>query len=109
MDRKGEKSNIGLITLNRPKALNALNDAIMRDISDALDELEADANIGAIVMTGSQKAFAGMSITLIFASVQLTSDVYSKLERTSKKWKTCPSQNVSRATSFPIGTEFPEL
>lgn len=59
MERKGEKSNVGLITLNRPKALNALSDALMLDVANALDELESDNNIGAIVLTGSQKAFAG--------------------------------------------------
>lgn len=59
VDRKGAKSNVGLITLNRPKALNALNDALMLDLSNAIDELEGDKQIGAIVLTGSAKAFAG--------------------------------------------------
>jgi enoyl-CoA hydratase len=49
---------VGLITLNRPKALNALNDALIRELGQALDAFEGDDRIGAIVLTGSDKAFA---------------------------------------------------
>ncbi len=49
---------VGLITLNRPKALNALNDALMDALGEALLAFEADADIGAIIITGSEKAFA---------------------------------------------------
>jgi enoyl-CoA hydratase len=48
----------GVITLNRPKQLNALNDALMDDLGDALKAFDADAGIGCIVVTGSEKAFA---------------------------------------------------
>jgi len=54
----GEKQNVGLIRLNRPKALNALCNALMLDLQDALGEFEEDKAIGAIVITGSNKAFA---------------------------------------------------
>ena len=49
---------VGLITLNRPKALNALSGQTMDELTQALDGLEADPAIGAIVLTGSEKAFA---------------------------------------------------
>jgi len=49
---------VGLITLNRPQALNALCDALIRELGQALDAFEADEAIGAIVLTGSDKAFA---------------------------------------------------
>ena len=49
---------VGLITLNRPQALNALNAQLVSEVNHALDGLEADANIGCIVLTGSKKAFA---------------------------------------------------
>ncbi|MBM3108767.1 enoyl-CoA hydratase [Pseudomonas sp. V1] len=49
---------VGLITLNRPQALNALNAQIVGEINKALDQLEADPNIGCVVLTGSAKAFA---------------------------------------------------
>lgn len=49
---------VGLIRLNRPKQLNALNDELMNELGDALDSFETDPKIGAIVLTGSDKAFA---------------------------------------------------
>ena len=49
---------VGLIRLNRPKALNALNDRLMDELGNALLEFDADENIGCIVITGSEKAFA---------------------------------------------------
>jgi enoyl-CoA hydratase len=51
-------AGVGVIRLNRPKALNALNDALITELSAALDAFEADDAIGAIVLTGSEKAFA---------------------------------------------------
>ena len=55
VDREGR---VGVITLNRPKALNALNTIVMRELCGALAEFDADDTIGAIVITGSEKAFA---------------------------------------------------
>ena len=49
---------VALIRLNRPKALNALNDRMMNELGDALSRFDADANLGCIVLTGSEKAFA---------------------------------------------------
>ncbi|MCG1041998.1 enoyl-CoA hydratase [Mycetohabitans sp. B8] len=49
---------VGLITLHRPKALNALNDALMDELGAALKAFDDDEQIGAIVVTGSEKAFA---------------------------------------------------
>src|SRR5689334_5096058 len=49
---------VGLIRLNRPKALNALNDQLMDELGDALVRFDADANIGCMIITGSEKAFA---------------------------------------------------
>ncbi|MFQ5993778.1 MAG: enoyl-CoA hydratase [Acidiferrobacterales bacterium] len=53
-----KRNGVGLITLNRPKALNALSSALMSELGQALDAFEADEDIGAIVLTGSEKAFA---------------------------------------------------
>jgi enoyl-CoA hydratase len=52
------RGRVALITLNRPKALNALCDQLMGELGDALRGFDADAAIGAIVITGSEKAFA---------------------------------------------------
>ncbi len=53
-----KKEAVGLITLDRPDALNALSDALMEELARALDDFEADNGIGCIVLTGSEKAFA---------------------------------------------------
>ena len=52
------RGRVGLITLNRPKALNALNAALIAELNQALDRYEADDDIAAIVITGSERAFA---------------------------------------------------
>ena len=59
-----QRGRVGLITLNRPKALNALNDALMDELGVALEGFGADEGIGCVVITGSEKAFAaGADIT----------------------------------------------
>jgi enoyl-CoA hydratase len=52
------RGRVGLIRLNRPAALNALNGALMRELAQAVDAFEADGNIGCMIITGSEKAFA---------------------------------------------------
>jgi enoyl-CoA hydratase len=53
-----QHGKVGVIRLNRPKALNALNDNMMNELGDALHEFDADPVIRVIVLTGSEKAFA---------------------------------------------------
>lgn len=55
LERRGR---VGLVTLNRPKALNALNARLIAELDAALSELDRDAAISAVVVTGSEKAFA---------------------------------------------------
>ncbi len=55
VERRGA---VGIVTLNRPQALNALNAALIGELAAAIDEFEADDAIGAIVLTGNEKAFA---------------------------------------------------
>jgi len=52
------RGHVGIVRLNRPKALNALCDALIEELGRALNDFEADDNIGCIVLTGSEKAFA---------------------------------------------------
>ncbi|MCD1264944.1 enoyl-CoA hydratase [Shinella sp. AETb1-6] len=52
------RGRVGLVTLNRPQALNALNRQLLEELQGVLAGFEADAGIGAIVITGSEKAFA---------------------------------------------------
>ena len=58
------RGGVGIVTLNRPEALNALNSALVADVGQALAVFEADKNIGCIILTGSEKTFAaGADIT----------------------------------------------
>ncbi|BBZ58910.1 enoyl-CoA hydratase [Mycolicibacterium monacense] len=75
------EGRVGTITLNRPKALNALNSQVMAEVTTAAAEFDSDEGIGAIVVTGSEKAFAaGADIkemaSLSFAEV-FTSDFFA--------------------------------
>jgi len=59
-----QKGRVGVITLNRPKQLNALSPGLMAELGKALAALDADTGIGAILLTGNEKAFAaGADIT----------------------------------------------
>ena len=55
VERRGR---VGMIRLNRPRALNALNAALMRELAAGIDAFEADDAIGCMILTGSEKAFA---------------------------------------------------
>jgi enoyl-CoA hydratase len=70
------RERAGLITLNRPKALNALNDRLMDELGDALLAFDANEAIGAVVITGSEKAFAASYMEVF------------KSEYISRNWET---------------------
>ncbi|PAV57726.1 hypothetical protein WR25_15847 [Diploscapter pachys] len=58
VERVGAKKSVALITLNRPKALNALCKQLMAELATSLKELDNDNQVGCIILTGSQRAFA---------------------------------------------------
>nr|ACO10679.1 Enoyl-CoA hydratase, mitochondrial precursor [Caligus rogercresseyi] len=58
LQRRGTDSRVGLVTLNRPKALNALCSPLMKELIEGLKALDEDPGVGAIVLTGSERAFA---------------------------------------------------
>jgi len=81
----GERK-VGLITLDRPKAMNALNDALMDELGHALRAFEADDGIGCVVLTGSEKAFAAGADISAMAPLE-----YMQAYRTnfiSRNWET---------------------
>ncbi|WP_321846324.1 enoyl-CoA hydratase [Paraburkholderia bannensis] len=98
------RGKVGLITLNRPKALNALNDALMDELGAALKAFDEDEDIGAIVITGSEKAFAagadiGMMATYSFM------DVY-KGDYITRNWETIRSIRkpiIAAVAGFALG------
>jgi enoyl-CoA hydratase len=95
---------VGLITLNRPKALNALCDALVRELGQALDGFEKDPAIGAIVLTGSEKAFAaGADIkemqNFTYIQVYLADFVTNGWERIT----TCRKPVIAAVAGFALG------
>ena len=70
-----QTDRVGIITLNRPEALNALNSQVMAEVTSAAAEFDADAGIGAIIITGSAKAFAAGADIKEMASLSF-SDVF---------------------------------
>ena len=84
-----EGDKVAVITLNRPKQLNALNDALMDELGDALKHFDANANIGCMVITGSEKAFAAGADIGAMANYSFV-DVY-KSDYISRNWETIRS------------------
>jgi enoyl-CoA hydratase len=98
------KGRVGIIRLNRPKALNALCDALVREMGHALDAFETDADIGAVVLTGSDKAFAaGADIkemqSRTYMEVYLQDFITSGWERVT----TCRKPIVAAVAGFALG------
>jgi len=80
------RGKVGLVTLNRPKQLNALNDALMNELGEALLAFDNDEAIGAMVITGSEKAFAaGADIGAMVTWTYM--DVY-KSDYITRNWET---------------------
>jgi enoyl-CoA hydratase len=52
------RGHVGIVTLNRPQAMNAFNITLLRELFDALEDFDKDERVGAMVVTGSEKAFA---------------------------------------------------
>ncbi|MFJ4348532.1 enoyl-CoA hydratase [Pseudomonas sp. NPDC089401] len=94
---------VGLITLNRPQALNALNAQIVGEINQALDQLERDPNIGCVVLTGSAKAFAAGADIKEMAELQYpqiyVDDLFSDADRIANRRKPI----IAAVAGFALG------
>ncbi|CAI3798991.1 putative enoyl-CoA hydratase echA8 [Pseudomonas sp. MM221] len=94
---------VGLITLNRPQALNALNAQIVGEINQALDQLERDPNIGCVVLTGSAKAFAAGADIKEMADLQYpqiyVDDLFSDADRIANRRKPI----IAAVSGFALG------
>jgi enoyl-CoA hydratase len=85
------RGHIGLITLNRPNALNALNAALIGELSTALDAFEDDPRVRCLILTGSEKAFAAgadikemASLTFVNAFLRDYAEALDRVARTRK-------------------------
>ena len=95
---------VGLVTLNRPQALNALCAALIQELGQALDAFEADDAVGAVVITGSERAFAAGADIKEMASrsymeVYLTDFITQGWERIS----TCRKPIIAAVAGFALG------
>ena len=98
-----KKTRVGVITLDRPEALNALNSTLISELNKALDDFEADDGIGCIVLTGSDRAFAaGADIKEMesrsFIEVTMT-DFIAPWERLSR----CRKPVIAAVRGFALG------
>jgi enoyl-CoA hydratase len=98
-----KRGKVGLITLNRPQALNALNGMLISELNTVLDDFEADDAIGCTVLTGSEKAFAaGADIkemqSLTYAEV-LKGDFISTWERITR----CRKPVIAAVAGYALG------
>lgn len=99
-----EAEKVGVITLNRPKQLNALNDQLMDELGAALKAFDADDNIGCMIITGSEKAFAAGAD--IGAMAKFTfADAY-KGDFITRNWETIRSIRkpvIAAVSGFALG------
>ena len=98
------KGRVGIITLDRPEALNALNSALIDDLGQALDNFESNNNIGCVVLTGSAKAFAaGADIAEMapktYMDVYLEDFITAGWERVSQ----CRKPIIAAVAGFALG------
>ena len=97
------KGKVGVVTLNRPAVLNALNEALVAELGHALDAFEADAKIGAIVITGSEKAFAaGADIKQMQAKTYMEAyreDFIASWDRVSR----CRKPVIAAVAGYALG------
>ena len=99
-----EAGKVGIVTLNRPKALNALNDALMTELGDALKAFDRDEAIGCIVVTGSERAFAAGADIGAMAGYSFV-DVY-KGDYITRNWETIRSVRkpvIAAVSGFALG------
>ena len=101
--RKEVKGEVGIVTLDRPKALNALNAQLIEELLDAVVSLDQDSKIGCIVITGSEKAFAaGADIKEMqsrgFPDVYLD-DLFAKTERLAG----CRKPVIAAVAGYALG------
>ena len=95
---------VGLVTLNRPQALNALNDALVDELGLALNDFEADDDIGCIVITGSEKAFAaGADIALMARFSYMDAYKGNYITRNWERLKTCRKPVIAAVAGYALG------
>lgn len=97
------KDRVALIRLNRPERLNALNSTLAREIIDATESLDTDRNIGAIVLTGSERAFAAGAdieeMAHMTASEMVETNYFAQWDRFTR----CRIPKIAAANGYALG------
>jgi len=95
---------VGLIRIHRPDAMNALNDAVMNGLRDALDRLETDAGIGCVVLTGSEKVFAAGADIVAMQHLDFA-EAYSTdfITRNWERLRTFRKPVIAAVSGFALG------
>jgi len=98
------RGRVGLITLNRSRQLNALCDALVDELGAALDAFEASGEIGAIVITGSEKAFAaGGDIAAMKDFSYMDAYRNDTITRNWERVKTCRKPVIAAVAGYALG------
>jgi enoyl-CoA hydratase len=101
VERRG---TVGIVTLNRPQALNALNGALIAELVVAFDDLEGDPAIGAIVLTGNEKAFAaGADIKEMVGKTYMQAYAEDFITRGWERVGQCRKPVVAAVAGFALG------
>ena len=101
VERRGA---VGLVRLNRPSALNALNARLIEELGVAFDELEGDPEIGAIVLTGNERAFAaGADIKEIQAKTYIEAYTQDFITRGWERVGQCRKPVIAAVAGFALG------
>jgi len=99
-----KKGPVGIITLNRPKALNALCQALMDEVAAAIDDFEGDAAIKAIIITGSEKAFAaGADIKEMASKTYIDAYKEDFITRNWERVTKCRKPVIAAVAGFALG------
>ena len=95
---------VGVITLNRPDALNALSEPLMIELTAALDDFEADGDIGCIVLTGSEKAFAaGADIKDMQSKTYMDAYLEDFITQNWERVTRCRKPVIAAVAGFALG------
>ena len=99
-----KKGRVGLITLNRPKAMNALNPTLVRELAQALDAFEADEEVGAMVLTGGEAVFAaGADIKDMREKTFIEAYLEDFITRDWERLTTCRKPVIAAVAGYALG------
>jgi len=99
-----KRGAVGIVTLHRPQALNALCAALIQDLGSALDDMEADEAIRCIILTGSEKAFAaGADIKEMGAKTYMDAYLSDFITKGWQRVTTCRKPIIAAVAGYALG------